>query len=221
MIRNHDRSGWFGASDTARIMGNWNTPTFAAWWLEKLGLRKNVIRTKAMQAGSAYEHRILDFLKIRKRDRQVKIRRHRLRVNLDGECKKIVVEVKTYSGDTFRITPAYWQQSQVEMYATRKRLEIAAYKMLPEDLDNYFNPIIGDRLSNHQVSYDPHWIKTEYLPRLIYLAHCLRKKVFPNDDEFQHFRCENTLRRRLLDLLEAVHNRRFAKSQGVRQSEVV
>ena len=37
MIHNHDRSGWFGASDTSTIMGNWATETFRKWWLEKLG----------------------------------------------------------------------------------------------------------------------------------------------------------------------------------------
>lgn len=58
MIHNHDRSGWFGASDTSTIMGNWATETFRKWWLEKLGLRENRFHTPAMQAGTAYEHRI-------------------------------------------------------------------------------------------------------------------------------------------------------------------
>lgn len=49
MIRNHDRSGWFGASDTATIMGNWNTDTFRRWWLVKLGVRKDRFVTPSMQ----------------------------------------------------------------------------------------------------------------------------------------------------------------------------
>ena len=51
MIHNHDRSGWFGASDTSTIMGNWETETFRKWWLEKLGLRENRFHTPAMSIG--------------------------------------------------------------------------------------------------------------------------------------------------------------------------
>ena len=72
MIHNQDRSGWFGASDTARIMGNWNTQTFARWWGEKLGMFSNDFKTPAMMAGTAYEHRILDAIGIRQRDRQIR-----------------------------------------------------------------------------------------------------------------------------------------------------
>lgn len=35
MISNHDRSGWIGASDTAMVMGNWDTETFRRWWATK------------------------------------------------------------------------------------------------------------------------------------------------------------------------------------------
>ena len=53
MIRNHDRSGWFGASDTATIMGSWDTETFRRWWAVKLGIRKDHFANAAMQAGTA------------------------------------------------------------------------------------------------------------------------------------------------------------------------
>ncbi len=56
MISNHDRSGWFGASDTATIMGNYNTATFKKWWLEKMGIRQSTFTNKAMKAGTHYEH---------------------------------------------------------------------------------------------------------------------------------------------------------------------
>ena len=34
-----------------------------------------------------------------------------------------------------------------------------------------------------QIQYDAEWVKTEYLPRLIYLSNCLKKGVWPNADE--------------------------------------
>jgi hypothetical protein len=202
MIKSQDRSGWFGASDTARIMGNWNTKTFDTWWLEKLELHKSTFKTKAMQTGTAYEHRILEFLGIKKMDRQIKIRRLRLRVNLDGEDEAIH-EVKTYGGE-FKVSQAYWQQAQVEMFATRKPLVIDAYKLLPEDYENYFNPIDKDRISEHPIEYDPMWIQSEYLPRLRYLAKCLRRRAFPNEHDYKIQQGKNTLGRRLLALFEAL-----------------
>ena len=94
MIRNHDRSGWFGASDTATIMGNWNTDTFRRWWLVKLGVRKDRFITPAMQCGTAYEHKILDALRVKTRDRQIRIRSLRLRVNYDGESRQLITPAR-------------------------------------------------------------------------------------------------------------------------------
>ena len=85
MITSKDRSGWFGASDTWAVMGNWETDTFARLWLEKLGVVRNTFTSPALQAGTLYEHRVLDALGVPIRDRQIRIRRLRLRVNLDGE----------------------------------------------------------------------------------------------------------------------------------------
>ena len=64
MIKDHDRSGWFGASDTHIMLSNPNTKTFRLWWLEKLGLRHNNFTTKEMSAGTHYEHKILNFIGI-------------------------------------------------------------------------------------------------------------------------------------------------------------
>lgn len=179
MISNHDRSGWFGASDTARIMGSWNTQTFSDWWLVKLGVKENTFTSVAMQTGTYKEHQILGFLKIRERDRQIKKPRLRLRVNLDGEDTDMIHEVKTYHKDEFKVSTAYWQQAQVEMFATGKRCKIVAYKVTDEDYKNYFLPIEKDRISFHPIQYDEEWIKTKYLPRLRYLAECLRKGAWP------------------------------------------
>jgi hypothetical protein len=45
MIKNQDRSKWFGASDTSMIMGNWQTKTFNDWWMVKLGITTNNVKT--------------------------------------------------------------------------------------------------------------------------------------------------------------------------------
>ena len=122
MIHDHDRSGWFGASDTAAIMGRWDTKTFRSFWLQKLGVNRDHFSTLEMDTGSAYEHRILEYIGIRKMDRQIKIRRLRLRVNLDGEDAQEISEVKTHKGESFKVSRAYWMQAQVEMFAAKKAL---------------------------------------------------------------------------------------------------
>lgn len=185
MISSQDRSKWFGASDTAIIMGNWETKTFCLWWLEKCGARKNTFTNLAMQTGTHYEHKILDFLGITSKDRQIKIRRYQLRVNLDGDTKETIYEVKTHSADKlFKVTKAYWQQAQVEMFAAKRKLFIEAYALNPEDYENYFNGIDGDRLTRIEVPYDEDFIKTEYLPRLRYLKKCLKRGIFPRHVDF-------------------------------------
>ncbi len=178
MIHDKDRSGWIGASDTARVMGNWNTKTFELFWREKLGLYHRTGSTLAMETGSAFEGKILDALGIRRRDRQIRIPELCLRVNLDGE-DAIIHEVKTHKSEVFKVSKAYWQQAQVEMYAAGKPLVIDAYRLLPEDYGNWMRPIDPERLSRHPVAYDKDWITREYLPRLRILAQCLKKGTWP------------------------------------------
>ena len=85
MISNQDRSKWFGASDTQYIVGNWNTASWRKWWLVKLGFSKNNFQNIYTLAGTHYEHKILDSLgSPLKKDKQIKIRSLRLRVNYDG-----------------------------------------------------------------------------------------------------------------------------------------
>lgn len=188
MIRDKSRAHWFGASDTARIMGNWDTRTFRLWWLEKLGLRQNGYTSPAMAAGTAYEHRILDAIGVQRRDRQIRRRLLRLRVNLDGETCGLVHEVKTYSKPPFVVLPAYWMQCQVEMYAARKRCRIVAYRLTDEDYKNYFDPIDPERLSYWPIEYAPDWIEEQYLPRLRYLAWCLRRRYTPAKGGFEEWK---------------------------------
>lgn len=189
MIADKSRAGWFGASDTATIMGNWETDTFAKWWNVKLGITDNNFSNQYTAAGTAYEHRILDFLGIKNRDRQIRMKKWnghsiRLRVNLDGE-DDIIHEVKTHKSEKFTVTKAYWMQAQVEMFASRKMLVIDSYRLLDGDYDNFFNPIDPNRLGRHSVEYDPMWVQREYMPRLIYLTQCMKEGKFPCKAELQ------------------------------------
>ena len=179
MIASKDRSGWIGASDTAMVMGNWSTPTFERWWAVKLGIARDDVRTRAMTAGTHWEGRVLDALGIKKRNRQIKLRHLRLRVNLDGETD-IIHEVKTHKSEVFKLSKAYWQQAQVEMFASGKRLVIDAYRLTPEDYDNFYRELDERRLTHHPVPYDFLWVTEQYLPRLRILAKALRKGVFPD-----------------------------------------
>lgn len=187
MIKNHSRKGWFGASDTATIMGNWNTDTFRHFWLVKMGYAEGFGGNRYTKAGTAYEHKILDAIHIKKRDRQIRIKRLRLRVNLDGEHRTCIFEVKTHGKDEFKPCKAYWQQAQVEMFAAKKKLVIVAYRMDEENYDNYFLPIESGRITYHPIEYDAEWVKKEYLPRLRYLAYCLKKGVMPSARDFRRF----------------------------------
>lgn len=178
MIHSKDRSGWFGASDTSIICGNWNTKTFERWWLTKLGITTNNFESLQMKTGTALEHRILRAIGVTKMDRQIKIRRYRLRVNLDGETD-IIHEVKTHGKEKFNLTKSYWQQAQVEMFATGKGLEIVAYRLLPDDYKNWFLPIDPNRIERIPIEYEQSWIKEVYLPRLMILKDCLHSRSWP------------------------------------------
>lgn len=182
MIHDKDRCGWFGASDTAKIMGRWNTATFEKFWLEKLGLYRSSFENLAMKTGTHFEGKILDYLGVSRRDRQIRIPSVLLRVNLDGETN-IIHEVKTYGKDDFKVSRPYWMQAQVEMYAARKPLEIVAYRLLDDDYKNWLSPIDPNRLSRHTIEYDRAWVNGEYIPRLCYLADCLRRRLWPRESD--------------------------------------
>lgn len=184
MIHSHDRSGWFGASDTAAVMGNWNMKTFRKFWLQKLGLNRDQFSTVEMQTGTAFEHKILNHIGVKRMDRQIRIRKLRLRVNLDGEDGEWIDEVKTHESSEFNLTKAYWMQAQVEMFAAKKSLRIVSYRLEPEDYQNWMREIDPNRLSFHPIDYDAEWIEQKYLPRLRYLALCMRKGEMPVDGDY-------------------------------------
>ena len=185
MIQSQDRSGYIGASDTSFVVGNWQTKTFESWWLEKLGLNKKQLLSEAIKAGNNYEHKILSALNIPelKFDKQIIL--DRLRVNLDGNAKDCIYEIKTHNIDKeFKVSKQYWRQAQVEMYAYNTRnLYIVSYSLQERDYNNYFNEIDLDRIQFHKIEYDKEFINNDYLPKLKILMECLKKGTFPRKED--------------------------------------
>lgn len=187
MISNHDRSNYFGASDTSMVVGNWTTKTFEKFWLEKLGLYKNDFANDYTMAGTNFEHKILDKLAEKlgiKIEKDKQIISGRLRVNLDGNTENRIFEVKTHNLDKeFKISKQYWRQAQVEMFVSHiYNLSIVSYGLEDKDYNNFFNEVKEERIVLHNVEYDADFIEKEYKPKLEYLSKCLEQGIFPKGD---------------------------------------
>lgn len=182
MIESKDRSGYFGASDVDKIVGNWKTATFEKWWLQKIGINRDHFDNKYTLAGTHLEHRILESLGIpMELDRQYIIEDLRLRVNLDGNDSDTIYECKTYKLEKgFKMPKKYIQQVQVQMMASGlRKAQIIVYGLKEEDYDNYFLDIDPSRRDAVIITYDEKWINEVYLPKLRYLAECLNEGRFP------------------------------------------
>ena len=182
MIASHDRSGYFGASDTPFIIGNHKTATFEKWWMQKIGINRDRFDNRYTSAGTHYEHRILESLGIpMELDKQIILEDLLLRVNLDGNDADTIYECKTYKLEKgFKLPKKYKEQVQVQMYASGfRRSKIIAYGLKEEDYDNYFNPIDPERRSEFVIEYDERWINEVFLPKLKNLAQYLKEGRFP------------------------------------------
>lgn len=179
MISDKDRSGWFGASDTATIMGSWNTETFAKWWAVKLGIATGFRGNAYTCAGTYYEHAILESIGVTRMDRQILVPEYHLRVNLDGEDDEVISEVKTYVYERgFKPSKAYIGQVRVQMYVANKRGRIVAYGLTDREYKNFFCEIEKARLLFFEIEQDETFIQA-YLRRLKVLSRCLDEGVFP------------------------------------------
>ena len=185
MIADKSRDGWFGASDVDYVMGNWGTKTFGKWWMQKLGLNTDSFSTTYTNAGTYYEHAVLERIGAPRMDHQIIIPELLLRVNLDGDAPGKIWEIKTHKAEkAYKPTRTHLRQVNVQMYAKRmveKVLPdavIAAYALEEEDYRNFFREIDPARLRTYPVGCDEAFIES-YLPRLEYLAGCLRKGEWP------------------------------------------
>ena len=183
MIADKDRSGYIGASDTDYVMRSWNTKSFADWWRVKQGLTTNDLNTKAMMAGTAYEHKILDALGLPNLEKDKQIIIGRLRVNLDGNTPDCIYEVKTHSAEkVFKAPVGYRRQVNVQMWASGiKRAKIVSYALTEAEYNNWYLPIDPKRIALHDIEYDEKFI-AKWLPRMKYLEHCLIKGLWPREE---------------------------------------
>lgn len=182
MIESKDRSGFFGASDTDKIIGNWKTATFEKWWMQKIGINRDHFDNKYTSAGTHMEHRILESLGIpMELDKQIILEDLMLRVNLDGNDVDTIYECKTYKHENgFKLPKKYINQVQVQMFASGlRKAKIIVYGLMEEDYDNYFLPIDLTRRDEILISYDERWVNEVYLPKLKCLAECLKEGRFP------------------------------------------
>lgn len=195
MIKEQDRSGWFGASDTSMVINkNYNTKSFKQWWAVKLGEQEPDFKGSVYtDAGNKYEHPILRAINEKiEFDRQIRIEKLLLRVNYDGDLDGTIYEVKSHKSEKeYEITKPNWRQSQVEIFAYKevqevlnlppfKQLYIVSYGLYPDEYYKDYDDIEIDfsRINFHEVKYDKHFIKGEYLPLLKEKARALRKGKF-------------------------------------------
>jgi hypothetical protein len=150
--------------------------------MQKIGINRDHFENKFTAAGTHWERKILESLGVPMEfDRQIIIEDLRLRVNLDGDNGRKIYECKTYGFDKgFKMPKKYIQQVQVQMFASALReAEIVSYGLIEEEYDNYFLPVDKDRRQEHPIPYDEKWINGVYLPKLRYLAECLKEGRFP------------------------------------------
>ena len=151
--------------------------------MQKIGINRDHFDNKYTLAGSHYEHRILESLGIpMELDKQIIIEDLRLRVNLDGNDSDTIYECKTYKFDKgFKMPKKYIQQVQVQMFASGlRKAKIIVYGLTEGDYDNFFHEIDCTRRDEVVVPYDERWVKEVYLPKLTYLAECLKRGILPD-----------------------------------------
>jgi len=185
MIASQDRSGYFGASDNAFVIGNWKTKTWLNWWLQKIAINNDHFDNVYTLAGTHFEHRILESLGIpMELDKQYINEDLRLRVNLDGNTDDCIYECKTTKDeiDNFKMPKKYINQVQVQMFGSGiKKANIVVYQLIEDDYNNFFRPIEPKRRRVIPIPYDEKWIQTVYLPKHLILRDCLVKGVLPNE----------------------------------------
>lgn len=192
MIKNQDRSGYFGASDTRYVVAkNRSTRSWIGdFWEVKLGAPKRSLNTREIRAGNKFEHPILMSIDDKIiTDGQIIIDKYLLRVNYDGYKDGVIYEVKTHDiNKPFEVTQAYWQQCQVEMFCYMemsdkwflppfKKLEIVSYGLYESDYGDGEAIVDPNRVNREEIKYDNSWIKGTYLPNLKELSRKLKKQL--------------------------------------------
>lgn len=193
MITSKDRSGYFGASDTEMILTKFYNKSFMDWWDIKTGKVEKHYNNLAMQAGTIYEHPILDKLALERGinmelDKQVVIEDLKLRVNLDGNDETTIYECKTRKAIDWKMPQKYINQVRVQMFATGLKGVIVDYLLTDADYEaaSYDRVLEIDieRITLTRIEQDERWLNEVYLPRLTYLSQCLKENRTPSEEEF-------------------------------------
>ena len=191
---NLDRRFWIGASDTLMVMSNHSSKTFKEWWGKKTGFIEqtgNSFSNIYTMAGDMYEKPIAyAFGEDITEDRTLTIPDYSLRVNLDADTPKKIIECKTYKWDKGKMDPRsqtykrYYMQVQVQQFAWELTFgkpieaELRIYYLTDEDYDAVRQGRILDldsnRLERREIAYNKPWIENDYLPKLIPLATILK-----------------------------------------------
>ena len=182
MIASKDRSYFFGASDSDKIIGKWTSNTWQKWWMQKIGINTDHFENKYTMAGNNFERKILESLGLPLEfDKQIILEDLRLRVNLDGNTDDCIYECKTFIYEKgFKLPKKYINQVQVQMFASGiRKAKIIAYGLKDEDYNNYFKPIDKGRILEFDIEYDEQWINNMFLPKLRTLVDCLKRGVMP------------------------------------------
>lgn len=192
MITNLDRSEWVGASDIYTLITsrrertvNGRKEEYSTWTnfkLEKLGLMESShVKTIYMTAGDLYEQPILDvFGENVEYSKTIEIPELALRVNLDGNTDKKIIECKTFRLASGGISPSlmkrYYMQVQTQMFAWKYlygdpiEAEIRSYGLTDEDYyaayNGYSLPIDPNRIHSKMLPYDEYFIEYKLLPKL-------------------------------------------------------
>ena len=188
----------FGGSDTKFIMNDYRkSKTWKEWWSVKQGDIEPSFRGSIYtRAGTIFEHPILLTIDPEMTlDGQIIHDKYLLRVNYDGYKDGHIYEVKTHKyrfDQPYVVTDDHWQQCQVEMYVYQEKykswflpefegLTLVSYALYPDEyhLEPWEIQIDEERIQFHDIAYDKHWIKSEYLPRVKELARALKKRKRP------------------------------------------
>lgn len=169
MIQDNDRSYWFGASDSYKVISpNHNTQTWQNWWRVKCGVEEPTFTGNIYtETGQKFEHPILDcFDKAINKDRQIYLDDLRLRVNYDGDKDGIIFEVKTHKIEKpFEITPYIEAQVQTQMYVWKtarddfRKLYILSYGLTDQDYQCDEPTVDFGRIKVHEVKYKKGHVK--------------------------------------------------------------
>lgn len=175
--KQESRIGIFGASETSLIMSNKRSKTYQTFIKQKAGvIERQELDNKYIDAGNVLEHQIIRWLEKTynltiEKDKQIILEDECLRVNLDGNTDDCIFEIKTRNthygfGDT-KPPKSYWQQIQVQMFASNiKQAKLVILYLYDDDYDNLLGYEIEEKnIKIFDIEYDQEFI-SEYLINL-------------------------------------------------------